>query len=281
MSRILITGVTGMLGSKVFQVAREQGIDVYGTARRHLDPKFFPEDIYVKDRILTMEATAASAAHVLDQVKPHAVINCLGVIKQNADDQMMEINERFAHALADECTKHGIRFIEVSTDCVFSGKKGNYSEEDIPDPEDVYGKSKLAGEVGAPHLTIRTSIIGIERGAGKSLISWFLSNPPGSTIKGYQRAIWSGLTTRALAPILLDLAIGEHSHVAGLLHIASEPISKYDLLQLCRHYLKHDVNITEDTLFFCDRSLAHKRMDSLDIVVPSHEDMIAEMAEDR
>jgi len=282
MTRILITGVTGMLGSKVFEIASELGMNAWGTSRRELDD-MYPAEIFLRDHILLMEATREDAVRVLDTVKPAAVINCLGIVKQVTQDpeELMRVNHDFAHDLEQECRKRGIRMIDISTDCVFSGSRGNYAESDVPDPIDDYGRSKLAGETyDSPHLTIRTSIIGLERGTNRSLVSWFLSNPPGSSVKGHTHAIWSGLTTRALAPILLDLAVGQHRKVTGLLHIASSPISKYDLLQLCKRELRHDVNIVADDSVRIDRSLNHEKMDLLGIIVPPHEEMVAEMAKE-
>jgi dTDP-4-dehydrorhamnose reductase len=279
-TRVLITGITGMLGSEVFMVGIERGYDVYGTARRDLDDRFPPSE-FPRSRVRLMQATQEDIVSTLEGIRPQAVINCLGVIKQATQDPdaLYTINRDFAHALADACTQRGIRLVEVSTDCVFSGKKGEYTETDTPDPVDDYGQSKVAGEIYTPpHLTVRTSIIGFERGTKRSLIEWFLSNPPGSTLQGYTHAIWSGLTTRALAPILYDLAIGAHRDVTGLLHVASDPISKHDLLQICKRELHHDVTIAPVADVRIDRSLRHDRMDALGIIVPSHEAMIAEMA---
>ncbi|MBR9703235.1 SDR family oxidoreductase [Candidatus Woesearchaeota archaeon] len=275
--RVLILGVTGMLGSKVFEVGLEEQIDILGTSRKMLDKSFsdFP-----KERIEYLEILdAKTIGSLLEKICPETVINCIGVIKSSnvSEENMQEINDDFPHLLAQECSQRGIRLLQISTDCVFSGKKGKYSEEDTPDPEDLYGRTKLNGEIYMPpHLTIRTSIIGVELNHEKSLISWFLSNKIGSTIKGFTKAVWSGLTTRALAKILFTFAIGENKEVTGLIHVAGDSISKYDLLQLFKKYFVHEVNIVSDESFVCNRSLISKK---ISLAIPSIEEMLKELVE--
>ena len=139
------------------------------------------------------------------------------------------INSLFPHQLAQICNNGNSRLIHFSTDCVFSGKKGNYKENDPSDAEDLYGKTKFLGEVDYPNsLTIRTSIIGREINSKNGLLEWFLSKK-GQSVKGYSRAFFSGLTTNALSNILLDI-ISDFDLLSGIWHVSSEPISKYSLL---------------------------------------------------
>lgn len=276
--RVLVLGVTGMLGHEVFSQALRRGLDVYATARRSLDPMVFPVGDFPRERILTLDPMDDDAiAAVLERVRPRAVINCLGVIKQThgQEEELFAINARFPHRLARACERVGAKLIQMSTDCVFSGKRGEYSENDTPDPVDAYGRSKLEGEVMHPHLTVRTSIIGLERETRRSLLGWFLNLPKGAQANGYTRAIWSGLTTRALAPILLDLAVGEHAAVTGLLHVAGEPIDKYRLLKKAAvAFGRTDITLSPDNTFVCDRSLRAHRMQDLGIIVPSVNEML-------
>jgi dTDP-4-dehydrorhamnose reductase len=170
--------------------------------------------------------------------------------------------------------------IFFSTDCVFSGKRGRYSEADTPDPIDLYGRSKLLGEVQeAPHLTIRCSIIGRELSASTGLIEWFLSQR-GREIQGFSKAIYSGLTTRALCQLLMDL-LEKRCDLSGIWHIASEPISKFDLLGRLVAPLGLGIQIHENVTFECDRSLDSTQFTKeTGLRIPSWEEMLADLVED-
>src|SRR5262249_41426173 len=140
----------------------------------------------------------------------------------------IQINSLFPHQLRDLCEDLGARLIHFSTDCVFSGHTGNYRESDVPDATDVYGRSKLLGEVTeAPGLTLRTSIIGLELSHHASLIEWFLAQR--GAIKGFRRAIYTGITTTEMGR-LIDRVLQRHSDLHGVWHVASASITKYDLL---------------------------------------------------
>ncbi len=280
--RVLILGVTGMLGHEVFRYALEHHIDAYATARRPLDDALFPHALYPRDRVrVTDPSDEKKFRTLLDELRPSAVVNCIGAVKQagTPDDAMWEVNGKLPHRLAAVCAEYDVKLIQVSTDCVFSGKRGKYGESDTPDPVDSYGESKLAGEVGAPHLTVRTSIIGLELGTHRSLLGWFLNLPHGAHAKGYTRAIWSGLATSALAPLLLDFAVGKHAHVTGLLHVAGEPINKYDLLcKAASAFHRTDIAISPQDEFVCDRSMVCERLPALGIRVPSVDEMLRDLA---
>jgi dTDP-4-dehydrorhamnose reductase len=195
-------------------------------------------------------------------VQPDVVINCIGVVKQQgaAKDPVtcLNINSLFPHRLGRLCQATRSRLIHVSTDCVFSGRKGNYTEQDFPDADDLYGRSKLLGEVQGPScLTLRTSIIGRELQTQQGLIEWFLSNT-GKTVSGYRRAIFSGLTTQALSELIAQV-MTKFPEMEGLWHVAAEPINKFDLLTLVRDTFQANIEIMPDERFHCDRSLCDAR----------------------
>jgi dTDP-4-dehydrorhamnose reductase len=203
---------------------------------------------------------------VLDTVKPDAVVNAVGIVKQRDEARRVvssiQVNALFPHQLADLCIEHGIRVIQFSTDCVFSGTRGNYTEHDNPDPVDLYGRSKLLGEVNLPGvLTLRTSIIGWQLNTFTSLLSWFALQR-GKRINGYCKAIYSGISTAVLSQLIGDILLA-HPDLTGIYHVSSEPISKYDLLVQLQYLLGwKDIVIDPDQGFFCDRSLSDAHFSS-------------------
>jgi dTDP-4-dehydrorhamnose reductase len=266
--RLLILGGDGMLGHKAFQVLGKRfEVDV---TFRERDGLWQRHPIYAGfDRAHVLggvdAANLASVSHALDQVKPDAVINCIGIIKQRDEAKTaipaIQINSLFPHQLADLCAPGRVRLVHISTDCVFSGARGKYSENDLADPSDLYGRSKLLGELNRSNcLTLRTSMIGWELKHRLGLLEWFAAQR-GRTIKGYRRAIYSGLSTTALADLIGDL-LKTYPNLEGLYHVASEPISKYDLLVRLRDTLGwHDIRIEADDDFKCDRSLDGSRFE--------------------
>jgi dTDP-4-dehydrorhamnose reductase len=212
------------------------------------------------------------------------VINAVGIIKQlpTSKDVLttLEINSIFPQRLARIAQKHKFRLINISTDCVFSGKKGHYIEEDFADAEDLYGKSKFLGEVyGKNCLTLRTSIIGRELASEHSLIEWFLSNT-GGKVKGYKNAVYSGFPTIFLAEIIADL-MKNYQEIEGLFHISSEPINKFELLCLVKEKYNSDIEITPFEDFYIDRSLDSTKFRNLTGFMPhTWEVMIDRMADD-
>jgi dTDP-4-dehydrorhamnose reductase len=221
-----------------------------------------------------------SVRRLLKDLQPDVVVNCIGMIKQNprVGDQVSTItlNSLVPHLLAEECDRSATRLIHVSTDCVFSGNRGHYVEADRPDPVDVYGRSKLLGElVSPPSLTVRTSIIGHELGSNSSLIDWFLSQR--GTVKGYTRAIYTGVTTNELAHLLRSVIL-PRTDLAGLLHVASAPISKYELLRLVAQEYQWAGELIPFDGFTCDRSLSADALFSLTgYRPPAWTEMITEM----
>src|SRR3569623_1483148 len=233
--RVLILGANGMLGHKLYQVLG-QSHDVWGTVRWSavdLDVYAF----YDLSKIIGgVDAEHLdTVVHALDKAKPDVVINAIGAIKQVADgndpDRAHAINSVFPHTLAGLTHERGSKLIAISTDCVFSGREGNYSESDVPAADDVYGVSKLSGAPSGPNvLTIRTSLVGRELATQHGLVDWFFATR-GKSVIGYTLAIFSGLSTAALARVV-NLIFTEHPDLNGLYHVSADPISKHDLLVL-------------------------------------------------
>lgn len=259
-------GADGMLGHKVFQRLNGR-FDIY-TTFRGLDGLWSYHPLFagidVSCIIRDVDALDAERVEqVLRQINPDAVINCIGIVKQRDEAKAaipsIRVNALFPHLLADMCGNIGSRLIHLSTDCVFSGLKGNYSESDIPDPVDIYSRTKLLGEINKQGcLTLRTSIIGWELKNQASLLEWFAAQR-GNTIKGYRHAIYTGLSTTTLAD-LIGYLLEAKQDLSGLYQVASSPITKYDLLQRMRDALKwKDITIEPDEDFRCDRSLTGTR----------------------
>ena len=244
--RILVIGGTGMLGHKLWQAYRER-FETWVTVRSGFheyesyglfDSKHMVGGVDVFDFGTVERAFAV--------VRPDAVINCIGIIKQlpSAQDPIISltVNSLFPHRLAALCQAVGARLIHISTDCVFSGHKGMYRETDIPDAEDLYGRTKLLGEVSGPGvLTLRTSIIGRELKTANGLVEWFLSHREGP-VRGFTQAIYSGITTQSFAKIIADVLLS-YPLLTGLYQVSSDPISKYNLLCLLRDMFGRQIEI--------------------------------------
>ncbi len=282
--KILILGGYGMLGHKLVQVLSER-FEVYTTIR---SKKIYYSESLVFKKVYFLENTSVesfdSIINAIKIVKPQLIVNCIGVIKQRsaAKDPItsITINSLFPHRLLQLCQAADIRLIHISTDCVFSGRQGNYLETDIPDAEDLYGRTKLLGEPNTPGcLTIRTSIIGRELESSHGLIEWFLSQEK-QKIKGYKKAIFSGFTTLALAEILSKI-VTDFPQLSGLYHVASYPISKYDLLNLVKQTYGLNIEIDADEMIKCDRSLnSEKFREATGILVPEWPALIEQMYQD-
>lgn len=255
---VLIIGASGMLGNAMFRTfAADARFSVTGTVRNISSRRWFEESL--QERILPgVEVEQAdSLAAAFRAVKPALVINCVGVVKQlaAADDPLitLPINALLPHRLAALCDIAGARLVQISTDCVFSGAKGGYVESDFPDADDLYGRSKLLGEVDYPHaITLRTSIIGHELGGARSLVNWFLAQQ--GPVKGFTRAIFSGLPTVVLAELVRDVIVAR-PELHGLYHVAAAPIAKYDLLQLVAEVYGKQIDIVPSDALVIDRSL--------------------------
>ena len=259
MKRVLVLGGTGMLGHKLCQVLGPV-FETFATFR--FSPPRIPG---VFDQIEAVEGVDANKiATVLSAIRtvnPDYVINAIGVVKQREEAKQavpsITLNSLFPHEVAAACREHSSQLIQLSTDCVFSGTRGRYTERDIPDPVDLYGRSKLLGEVDdGLALTLRTSIIGREIGAGLGLVEWFLSQA-GGRVRGYANATYSGLTTEALSNMIAAIISSGSLH--GIWHVSSDPITKYDLLVRLNDAFNAHVVIERDEDFRCDRSLVSDR----------------------
>jgi dTDP-4-dehydrorhamnose reductase len=252
-----------MLGSAVFKLFIENGdFELTGTLRSESTKQFFPvewhQNIISGIDILDDDALT----RVVESVKPDVVINCVGLIKQLAvaNDPLivLPVNSMYPHRLAAICESIGARLIHISTDCVFDGSKGNYVESDRSDATDLYGQSKYIGELhDKPNaITLRTSIIGHELNSRAALIEWFLSQS--GSIKGFKRAIFSGLPTVELARVMMDYVIPRPG-LHGLYHVSAAPISKFDLLSLVAKIYGKKIEIIPESEFIIDRSLNSER----------------------
>lgn len=263
--KVLVLGVTGMLGHVVFRLlGHSPGLDVVGVARVPDAARWF--DATLRARLVTgVDALSDPALRaLLERERPAAVVNCVGVVKQlaQADDPLVAIpiNALLPHRLAALCAQVGARLVHVSTDCVFSGARGGYREDDLPDATDLYGRSKLLGEVGAPHaVTLRTSIVGPELAGAHGLVAWFLAQP--GPVRGWTRAVFSGVPTVELAAVLRDHVLPEPALV-GLYHVAAAPITKHDLLVLVARRWGRAVEIVPDDRVAIDRSLDGTRFEA-------------------
>lgn len=284
MKKVLVLGGAGMLGHKMLQVCGAR-FDVWATFRGDVD-RYVSHGLIPRGRAVTgVDAMRfETVERAIREARPDFVINCIGVVKQLAEGHdpiiSISVNSLFPHRVAAVCREVGARVIHVSTDCVFSGRKGMYLESDPPDAEDLYGRSKFLGEVaGENALTLRTSIIGREVRSTTGLVEWFLSNR-GGTVNGFSEAIYSGLTTLHLASLIADLMeLEEPLH--GLYQVSSEPINKYDLLVLLNEAFGADVMIRRSTELRIDRSLDSKRFREVaGWQPPTWPEMVAALAED-
>ena len=285
--RILILGGTGMLGHKMHDVL-SRGHEVVSTTRSPVSSLEVDAGEFFRSGRL-IENVDATDMHRLDGLvagfAPDVVINCVGVVKQRdeAHDPTLAIsvNALLPHQLAALSEQHDARLIHFSTDCVFSGARGDYVESDPSDATDLYGRTKYLGEVsndGA--LTIRTSIIGRELDHFGSLVEWFLRQR--GEVGGFTRAIYTGVTTARLASIVHRI-LAERPELTGVYQVASEKITKFELLTMIRDRfgLQDRVSIAPDDGLLCDRSLVGDRFSAATgIEVPPWSEMVDELAED-
>ena len=282
--RVLILGGSGMLGHKLWQTFAPR-FDAYVTFRGEASA-------YNSTGLFELPRTISNVsaqnfdfvARAFSDIQPEAVVNCIGIVKQDvsAKDPLksIEVNSLFPHRLAELARARGARLLHLSTDCVFSGRAGNYTESSISDAEDLYGRTKFLGEVAGDNcLTIRTSMIGREIVGSHGLLEWFLSQKD-KRVSGFTRAIFTGLTTLALAEIIADVLI-RFPDLTGVRHIAADPISKFDLLSLIQKQYGLRIDIEPDSSFVCDRSLDGSRFYAeTGIRAPSWPVMIAAMRDD-
>lgn len=278
--RILVLGGDGMLGHQLLRglaarhsvrVSLRKPLDAYREFGIFNETNSYGE-VDVRD--------TRRLADVFDRFRPEVVINAVGVVKQRLDAEpveTIEINALFPHRLLALARTFDARVVQISTDCVFYGSRGMYREDDVPDAADLYGRSKLLGElVEDGCITLRTSIIGPELTRKTGLLEWFLAQQGGS-IRGFKRAIFSGFTTFEMTRIVERVVT--RPGTSGLYHVSSEPISKYELLSRIRTALNLDVRIEADETFICDRSLESSRFrQAFEYEPPTWDAMIGELA---
>jgi dTDP-4-dehydrorhamnose reductase len=279
--RVLVLGGGGMLGHKLCQILGRR-FETYATFRG--EPPTVPGVFEDVNALVGIDVSDVDqVAETVRRVRPAFVLNAIGLVKQRKEAmdpiRAISVNSLFPHQVAAICRIEAARLIHISTDCVFSGRRGDYTEDDIPDPVDLYGRSKLLGEVDATHvLTLRTSIIGRELGAGLGLVEWFLSNA-GGRVSGYRSAVYSGVTTRALSVIIAHVM--ENVPLSGLWHVSAPSITKLDLLRRINDAFGTKTTIDVDDRFRCDRSLVSERFwAATSIERPTWQSMIREMADD-
>ncbi|MEV8645361.1 SDR family oxidoreductase [Mesorhizobium ciceri] len=257
-NRILVLGAGGMLGNAVFRsFSADHQYETVGTLRssakkRHFLPRDHGSLISNLDVRNDGDLTAVFA-----ETRPDVVVNCVGVIKQLDASRnhltSLTINASLPHRLAQLSRVAGARLIHVSTDCVFSGSKGNYLESDFADANDLYGRTKFLGEVDYPNaVTLRTSIVGHELESSKSLVDWFLSQK--GEVRGYKNAVFSGLPAVELTRVIKEFVI-PNDDLRGLFHVSADPINKFDLLSLVSRVYGKEIDIIADTSVTVDRSL--------------------------
>lgn len=258
MKRILILGVSGTLGHIMFKTLfSDDRYDVWGTIRSPDVTRHFNPAMVAKTQIGIDALNLDRITQIMADLKPDVVINCIGLVKQHnlSTDPLyvLPINAMLPHRLAHICALVGSRLLHFSTDCVFSGKRGDYVESDPQDATDLYGQSKFIGEVNYEHaITLRTSFIGHELETSYELLEWFLRQE--GSVRGFTGAIYTGLPTVVLARIVRDIVL-PRSDLSGLYHIASTPISKFDLLKIVAKVYQKKIEIVPDNGISINRSL--------------------------
>ncbi len=249
-----------MLGSAVFQILSEMdGATVMGTVRSAVSSQFFNSQL--RGQLLVTEnlEDIVTLQRIIEEVRPQVVINCVALRKSNITDTLKYFStfSLLPRRLAYLCRGINARLILISSDGVFSGARGNYVEDDFPDATDFYGIAKILGEVAEPNIMIiRTSVIGHELQSKSGLLEWFLSQD--DRCQCYTRALFSGFPTVVLAQIIRDVIIPQ-KELQGIYHVATQPISKYDLLQLVATRYDKYITLVPDDSVAINRSLSSKR----------------------
>ena len=266
--KILILGSNGLVGNTItryfFEKENYQTIAILRDCTKlKLFHKKFHQKFLVIENILDYEETKK----IIKSVKPDILINCLGITNKEMKinpmqiEKFITINSLFPHWLQRLCSNIDARLIHFSTDCIFSGNKGFYSENDIPDPPDIYGRSKLLGELNYENtLTIRKSVIGHELASKKGLLEWFLAQ--NNYVQGYKNVIFSGITVLELAR-LIDTYIIPRSDLKGILNISGQSISKFDLLKILANVYNKSIEIIPNESMNINRTLNGSQFNKL------------------
>ena len=255
--KILILGANGMIGYSFFKYFKKTNFQTFGMLREKEKLSNYKNIYFDKNIIETDFSNLITFKKLFKEVHPQITINCIGIIKQKPEakdkKKLIEINALFPHLLKEICAEYGSRLIHISTDCIFSGNKGFYNENDLSDAHDLYGKTKFLGEISNKStITLRTSVIGYELNSNYQLLNWFLSQE--TSVRGFSKAIFSGVTTLELAKIIEKFIIPDCS-LSGIYHISSESIDKYSLLNIIKKIYKKEIKINKDSENIIDRSL--------------------------
>jgi dTDP-4-dehydrorhamnose reductase len=283
--RVIILGASGLIGHSLYRELGSQ-FETFGTLHYHKksygDHRLFNNSNIIENIDISDFQVLCG---VLREINPDVIINCIGITKRKKEidnaAHALYINSLFPHKLAEWAEVNNKRLIHLSTDCVFDGKTGNYNEKSLTTAEDIYGRTKAFGEVDYNHtLTIRSSFIGRELFSKTELLEWFLSQK-GPSIKGFTKALYSGVSTKFLSKIVVEI-IHKYPNLFGIKQLAiEEPISKFDLLCLARNAFKLDIEIIPDESFELKPTLnGEKLKDELDYVVPTWERMMNDLAND-
>ena len=285
--RIIVLGGAGMLGHKLFQRLAEKFPETYCTLREDPNAERFCRVTLLHDPRVIQGVNVtdfAALRQTLSELRPDYLVNCVGIIKQRDEARSaipcILINSLLPHKLAEMAAEWGGRVIHFSTDCVFNGKRGGYTETDDSDADDLYGKSKFLGEVaGENGLTLRTSIIGRELVEHRSLLDWFLSQNR-HKVRGFRRVIYSGVTTNYMADVVANI-IENYPNLQGLYQVVGDPISKYDLLCLLRDAYQLDIEIESEDQTISDRSMkGDKLLAAIGHRTPPWPELVRQLAED-
>lgn len=278
-SNILVLGITGLLGNQMYRWFKNAGYTVRGTTRMKFE-EICSFDFFDKDKVYESVDlfNINNIYNIIKENSPCVVINCVGItshITSSISDKIY-INSLIPHKLADICKKNGSIFVQISTDCVFSGNCGNYREYDFADASDDYGITKRMGEIKDidNHIVIRTSFIGHELFHKRGLLEWFISQS--DQVDGYSEVFWNGISTIQVAKTIeLMLKRG----ITGLYNIGGERISKYELLMMVKKIYKKDTNIRKSSVIKSDKTLNLEKFKKLNIEIPSLESMLVELKE--
>jgi len=267
--KVLILGGQGMAGHMIVKYFQKRtDFDVFYTTRN-------PSN---KDSVYLDVTNTLLLENIIGNIKPDIIINCIGILNDFATNNpklAFQVNSLLPHQLVKLAERYNGKVIHISTDCVFSGEKGNYNESDTPDGTTVYAQSKQLGEIiSNQHLTIRTSIIGPElKSNGIGLLLWFMNQS--GQIKGYEKVLWNGVTALELAKAIEEMI---KNNITGLYHLGSNnKISKYSLLCMLKEiFNKTDVDIIPDSKIELDRTIKSSRKD-YHYLVPPYKEMLNEL----
>jgi dTDP-4-dehydrorhamnose reductase len=284
--RILILGGNGMIGHKMYQILSKFKEDTWVTLRNDLSTYSF-SSIYNYEKVIdNIDLTDFNKlSRILNEIKPDIILNASGITIRRGVEKIKSntilINSALPHFLNEWVSFNNKRLIHFSTDCVFSGKKGDYLDTDIKDAYDLYGSTKSLGEIIDSQfaVTLRGSMIGRELENKTELFEWFLKQK-NKKIKGFSEVIYSGITTVKMAEIILTL-INNYPNLTGIYNISSKPITKLALLKLCNEYFDVNAIIEMDGSYSSNKNLiSEKFFNHIGMKQPNWEDLIKQLKDE-